>query len=116
MLQVLRELNLSEAQKEQIRTITSNARAQWRSQSAPELGDLPALGNPADPNHAAAVQAAQARAAQRIQNWSEVEQQVYAVLSPAQQAQLPQLLVDLQSKLAARRDARRPEAEGPAAP
>ena len=116
MLQVLRELNLSEAQKQQIRSITSNARAQWRSQSAPELSDLPALGNPADPNHAAAVQAAQARAAQRIQNWSDVEQQVYAVLSPAQQAQLPQLLVDLQSKLAARRDARLPEAEGPAAP
>jgi Spy/CpxP family protein refolding chaperone len=116
MLQVLRELNLSDAQKQEIRTITSNARAQWRSQSGSELDDLPALANPADPNHAAALQAAQARAAQHIQNMSEIEQQVYAVLSPAQQAQLPQLLAELQSKLAARRDARLSSAPGPATP
>jgi len=115
MLQVLHELNLSEAQKLQIHTITSNARAQWRSQSGSELADLPALANPADPNHAAAVQAAQARAAQHIQNLSEIEQQVYAVLSPAQQAQLPQLLAELQGKLAARHDAHLPPAEGPPA-
>jgi Spy/CpxP family protein refolding chaperone len=113
---VLRELNLSETQKEQIRTITSNARAQWRSQSASDLNALPALANPADPNHAAAVQAAQARAAQRVQNLSEVEQQVYAVLSPAQQAQLPQLLAELQSKWAARRDAHLAPPDGPATP
>ncbi len=106
LMQVLHQLNLSDSQKQQIRSITDNAKAQWRSQSAPELNDLPALGNPGDPNHAAAVQAAQARAAQRIQNLSEVEQQVYAVLSPAQQAQLPQLLAQLQAKWTARRDAR----------
>ncbi len=116
MLQVLHELNLSDAQKQQIRTITSNARAQWRSQSGAAPTDIQALGNPADPNHAAAVQAAQARAAQRVQNWSEVEQQVYAVLSPAQQAQLPQLLAELQSKRAAQRDARQSTAEGTASP
>jgi Spy/CpxP family protein refolding chaperone len=116
MLQVLHELNLSDAQKQQIRTITSTARAQWRSQSTSEPADLPALGNPADPNHAAAVQAAQARAAQRVQNWSDVEQQVYAVLSPAQQAQLPQLLADLQSRRAARRDARVAPADAAATP
>jgi Spy/CpxP family protein refolding chaperone len=116
MLQVLHELNLTEAQKQQIRTITSNARAQWRSQAGSEPNDVQALGNPADPSHAAAVQAAQARAAQRIQNWSEVEQQVYTVLSPAQQAQLPQLLAELQTKLAARRHARLAPADAPAAP
>jgi protein CpxP len=116
MLQVLHELNLSDAQKQQIRTITGNARAQWRSQSGSDSGDFQALGNPADPNHAAAVQAAQARAAQRVQNWSDVEQQVYAVLTPAQQAQLPQQLADLQSKRAARRDARQSTAEGAASP
>ena len=106
LLQVLHQLNLSESQKQQIRSITDSAKAQWRSQSAPELNDLAALGNPGDANHAAAVQAAQARAAQRIQNLSDLDQQVYAVLSPAQQAQLPQLLAQLQAKWAARRDAR----------
>jgi Spy/CpxP family protein refolding chaperone len=106
MLQVLRQLNLSDAQKQQLHTITSNARAQWESQSGAELNDLPALGNPGDPNHAAALQAAQARAAQRIQHWSDVEQQVYdTVLSADQKAQLPTLLTQLQSKMAARRSA-----------
>lgn len=87
--------------------ITSNARAHWESQSGAELNDLPALGNPGDPKHAAAVQAAQARAAHRIQHWSDVEQQVYdTVLTSDQKAQLPTLLPQLQTKMAARRSAR----------
>src|SRR5258705_4685650 len=116
LLRVLYQLNLSDSQKPQIRSITDSANAQWRSQSVPELNDLPALGNPGDANHAAAVQAAQARAAQRIQDLSGLEQQVYAVLSPAQQAQLPQLLAQLQAKWAARRDARRAPTEPAATP
>jgi protein CpxP len=116
LFQVLSELNLSDTQKQQIRTITSNARAQWRSDAQSDLNDLLALANPADPNHAAAVQAAKARAAQRVQDWSEVEQQLYAVLSPAQQAQLPQLLAEMQSKWAARRDAQLAPADGAAGP
>ncbi|HLQ12373.1 MAG TPA: Spy/CpxP family protein refolding chaperone [Steroidobacteraceae bacterium] len=116
MLQVLHQLDLSESQKQQIRSITDSARAQWRSQSAPDLNDLPSLANPGDPRHAAAVQAAQARAAQRIQDLSDVEQQVYAVLSPAQQAQLPQLLAQLQAKVQARREAHRGPTEPAATP
>lgn len=103
MMHVLHELNLSDAQKQQVHTLLSSARAQWQAQSGSAVDDLAALGNPGDPNHAAAVQAAQARAAQRIQNWSEVQQQVYAVLTPAQQAQLPQLLAQWQSQAAERR-------------
>jgi Spy/CpxP family protein refolding chaperone len=104
MLQVLRQLNLSDAQRQQVHSIISNAQAQWESQSGAELNDLPALGNPGDPNHAAAVQAAQARAAQRIQHWSDVEQQVYGtVLTADQKVQLPTLLTQLQTKMAARR-------------
>lgn len=98
MLHVLGQLNLNEAQKQQVRAITSNARAQWRSQAGLNSADLVALGNPGDPKHAGAVAAAQARASQRIQNWSEVQQQIYAVLTPAQQAQLPQLLTEMGSR------------------
>jgi len=105
MLQVLRELTLSDMQKQQVRALLGSAREQWQSQSSSAVNDLPALGNPGDPNHAAAVQAAQARAAQRIQHWSDVEQQIYGILTPAQQAQLPQLLAQWQSQATARRNA-----------
>ena len=105
MLQVLRELNLSDMQKQQVHALLGTAREQWQAQSPSAVNDLPALGNPGDPNHAAAVQAAQTRAAQRIQHWSDVEQQIYGILTPAQQAQLPQLLAQWQSQALARRNA-----------
>jgi Spy/CpxP family protein refolding chaperone len=116
MMQVLRGLNLSDPQKQQIHTLVSTARIQWRSQSESALNDLPALGNPGDPNHATAIVSAQARAAQRIQTWSALEQQIYSVLTPAQQAQLPQLLTQLQSRMAARHSARKSAARAPNAP
>jgi Spy/CpxP family protein refolding chaperone len=112
MLHVLHQLNLDDAQKQQVHAITSSARTQWRSQNALDAGDLVALGNPGDPNHAAALAAAKARAAQRIENWSDVQQQIYAVLTPAQQAQLPQLLSEMQNRHSGRHDAHAPSADG----
>ncbi len=106
LFKVLHQLNLSEAQKQELHSIMSTSRSQWQAQSGSALADLPALGNPGDPNHAAALQAAQTRAAQRLQQWDGVEQQVYSILTPAQQAQLPALLAQLQNELAARRSAR----------
>jgi protein CpxP len=98
----LRQLDLTDAQKQSARSILEGARSQATSarQSAP--ADLVALGNPADPNHAAAVADAKARADARIQQMSEVQQQLYALLTPAQQAKLPALLADLQQKREAR--------------
>jgi Spy/CpxP family protein refolding chaperone len=101
-LQALHQLDLSDAQKEQIRAVTGKAREQWRAEAESDLRDLLALNNPGDPNHDAAIKAAQQRAAQRIQAWSDAQQQIYGLLTPAQQAQLPQLLAKLQSDLAAR--------------
>ena len=114
MLHVLHQLNLDDSQKQQVDAITSNARAQRRSQAAPDSSDMVALGNPGDPNHAAAVAAAKVRAAQRIQNWSDVQQQIYAVLTPAQQAQLPQLLAEMQTRHSDRHGAQPPSAQGTA--
>ena len=103
MMQVMHELGLSDAQKQQIHTLVKAARGQWQAAEGSGLSDLAALGNPADPNHAAAVQSAKTRAAQRIQDWSDLEQQIYGVLSTDQRARLPQLLADLQSRISARR-------------
>ncbi len=98
MFQALHHLSLSDAQSQQIRAISADARTRWESQSASESGDMVALGNPGDPNHAAAVEAAKSRAAQRVQDVSDVQLKIYAVLTPEQQAQLPQVLSDLQTR------------------
>ena len=104
LLQVMHQLDLSEAQQQQIHTLVQTARGQWQAAEESGLTDLPALGNPADPNHLAALQSAKARAAQRIQDWSDLEQQIYGVLSTDQRARLPQLLTDLQSRISVRRN------------
>jgi len=94
----LRQLDLSDAQKQSVRSILESARGQARSERQAAPPDLVALGNPADPNHAAALAAAKARADGRIQQMSEVQQQLYSLLTPAQQAKLPALLAELQQK------------------
>src|SRR5579862_5782708 len=101
MMMVLKQLNLTDAQKEQIHTIFSGMHKQMETDRQSELADLPAFGNPGDPQYAAAVQAAQTRAAARIRRMSEAQQQVYALLTQPQQAQLPQLLSAMQQRMAA---------------
>jgi len=102
---VLHQLKLDDGQKQQLKSILGAARVQWQAQPGSALNDLPALGNPGDPNHAAAVAAAQQRAAQRVQQRDGITQQVYAILTPSQKAQLPALLAQLQTQMAARRNA-----------
>jgi Spy/CpxP family protein refolding chaperone len=99
MMGVLGQLDLTPAQKDQIHAIMSSEHARMQSERQGEIADLPALGNPGDPQHAAAVQSAQKRAADRVQHWSGIEQQVYGILTPAQQAQLPKLLTAMQQHM-----------------
>lgn len=104
MMPLLRQLDLTDAQKQQIHTLLGNARTQMRSENQGQPVNLTALGNPADPQHEAAVQAAKMRAVDRVQQRSDLQQQIYALLTPAQQAKLPQLLSDMQQRIAARQE------------
>jgi len=99
LMGVLHKLDLTPAQKDQIHGIMKNEHAQMESDRQGEIADLPALGNPGDPQHAAAVQSAQKRAADRIQHRNDIDQQIYAILTPAQQAQVPQLLTAMQQHM-----------------
>jgi len=110
LMSVLHDLDLTSAQKDQVHGILSAQRAQMKSDRQGEIADLPALGNPGDPQHAAAVQAAEKRAADRVQHRSAVDQQIYGVLTPAQQAQLPKLLADMQQRMAQHVDQDEPPA------
>jgi len=97
LVRALHQLNLTDAQKQQIHAIMVNARQQLAAsrQGAP---DFTVLGNPGDPNYPAAIQSLQTRAAQRVSQASQVEQQIYAVLTAEQKAQLPQVLASIKAR------------------
>jgi Spy/CpxP family protein refolding chaperone len=103
MLRASRQLNLSSEQQSQIKTILLSARSQMRAQGPGAGADIAVLGNPADPNFATALQTAKMAAANRIQRESELQAQVYNVLTTEQKAQLPGVLAGMKAKMAARR-------------
>ena len=63
------------------------------------------LANPGDPNYATALQNAKTRAADRLQAESQVQAQIYDVLTAQQKAQLPTVLASMKAQAEARRAA-----------
>jgi Spy/CpxP family protein refolding chaperone len=106
-LRATKQLNLSAEQQASIKTILSNARVQAKAAHAAGQSpvDLAALANPADPNYATALQSAKTFAANRIQQESELQGQIYNVLTADQKAQLPTVIASLKAQAQARRAA-----------
>lgn len=98
-IRAIHQLQLSDDQKQQIKSLVSAARATARSEARP---DLSVLANPSDPNYASALQSAKDRAASLVQQWSDLQVQIFNVLTPEQKAQLPQILSNLQARAAQR--------------
>ena len=61
------------------------------------------LANPGDPNYATALQTAKTKFEARMQSESELQGQIYNVLTPAQKAQLPTVLASMKAQAQARR-------------
>ena len=95
----LRRLNLTPDQRTQVRQILSSARSQSASLRQSVAQNFAALHNPGDPNYAAALQAAQTRASNLVAQRSQIEKQIYGVLTPAQKSQLPQVLASMQTRM-----------------
>jgi periplasmic protein CpxP/Spy len=120
LARVYHSLNLTDTQKQQMRTIVSNARAQFAAQHDGKGGangkggapDMMALANPGDPKYAEAVQAAKKRAADRIQHMSDLKLQLYNVLTPDQKAQLSKKMAEWKARMAQHTEG----AKGPPAP
>lgn len=106
LLRAFHQLNLTTEQQQSVHTILTAARSQFASERQSGVQNFAVLANPGDPNYAAAMQSAKERVAARMDERSQVEQQLYNVLTPAQKAQLPQVLASIQSKMAARAAAR----------
>ena len=117
-LRATKQLNLTAEQQASIKSILSAARTQQKAAMAAAQGgpvDLAVLGNPGDANYATALQSAKTLAANRIQKESELQAQIYNVLTPEQKTQLPTVLAEMKAKAAQRRAAwQQKRAEGTA--
>jgi periplasmic protein CpxP/Spy len=104
-LRATKQLNLTADQQASIKTILSTARAQAKAAHAAggSTVDPTVLANPGDPNYATALQSAKTLAANRLESESQIQGQIYNVLTPAQKAQLPTVLANLKAQAAARR-------------
>ena len=104
-LRATKQLNLTADQQASIKQILSTARAQAKAAHAAGQApvDMTVLANPGDPNYATALQSAKTLAANRIQSQSELQAQIYNVLTTQQKAQLPTVLASLKAEAAQRR-------------
>jgi Spy/CpxP family protein refolding chaperone len=104
-LRATKQLNLTADQQASIKTILTTARAQAKAAHASGQApvDIAVLGNPGDPNYATALQSAKTLAATHIQNESELQSQIYNVLTAEQKAQLPTVLATLKAQAQQRR-------------
>jgi hypothetical protein len=103
LLRATKQLNLSAQQQASIKSILQSAHQGHQPGAAPQGPSMTVLGNPADPNFAAAVQNAQSRAQVRLQQETTLAGQIYAVLNQQQQQQLPAVLASMQAKADAQR-------------
>jgi Spy/CpxP family protein refolding chaperone len=103
-MMAVHQLDLTPEQQQSVHSILDTAHAAMQGQMERMGENLAILGNPGDPGYAAAVQAAKTKAGEMIQHRSDVDVQVYSVLSAEQKAKLPQLLGDMKAKFEQRRD------------
>jgi Spy/CpxP family protein refolding chaperone len=93
-MHVLQQLQLSAEQQTQIKSIFDASRSQFAALATGMHNNAEAMVAmpPTDPGYPALLAAAKANAAARIQQLSDVKTQIFAVLTKAQQEQIPQVL------------------------
>jgi periplasmic protein CpxP/Spy len=110
---LVQKLELTAAQRESIRAILDASKTQRQSlrEQHREVTQASASTLPDDPNYTALVEKRKQLASEAIQQRSELNAQVYAVLTPEQKAQVPQLIKDAKANMKQRRHARRARGE-----
>jgi Spy/CpxP family protein refolding chaperone len=96
-LHAIHQLNLTADQQTTINGFMDAARKRIKSDTVSQ-SNVDALSNPGDPNYKAAVSAAKTLAANRIQQRSDLEVQIYGALTAEQQAKLPKVLADMKAQ------------------
>jgi protein CpxP len=111
---VLQQVNLTPEQQTQIKAIFAQARPNMQTLRANLRSNHEALAatSPNDPNYPALLATEKANGMARIQAASDLKTQIYAVLTPAQQAQIPAILAADRAARDARMAARRAQNAG----
>ena len=93
-MHVLKQLNLSPEQQTQVKSIFAAAKPQFQELRASTRANHEALmtAAPTDAGYPALLATAKANAARRIDQMSAVKTQIYAILTPAQIKQIPQIV------------------------
>ena len=97
LLRATRQLNLTDVQKSSIKSLLVSAH-QAQGASGESRPDITVLGNPGHPDYASAVQNAKTLASARVDRESALARQIYEVLTPEQQAQLPNVLAGMKTR------------------
>jgi Spy/CpxP family protein refolding chaperone len=106
LLRATKQLGLTDQQETTIKGILTTARSQHQAAAtAAGAVDMTVLSNPGDPNYATALQTAKSRFEARMQSESELQSQIYNVLTPEQKAKLPTVLASLKAQAEQRRAA-----------
>jgi protein CpxP len=94
---LIHRLDLTDAQRQSIRAVFESARPQQRAlrEQHRELMEASRKTLPDDPNYLALVQKRKDLAVQAIQQRSDLEVQLFALLTPEQKAKLPSLAQEL---------------------
>jgi Spy/CpxP family protein refolding chaperone len=98
-MRVLRQLNLTADQKTMVHAIYEEALPQMESLGKSTRDNMAQLMTtaPSDPGYAALVSAAKDNAAAHIQLISETQSHIYAVLTPEQQAKIPEVVAAMKA-------------------
>jgi Spy/CpxP family protein refolding chaperone len=96
-LHAIHQLNLTAEQQATIHGYLETARQQHRT-NLPAQSNMEASANPGDPNYLSAVATAKSLALTRIQQQSDLQVQIYGLLTPEQQAKLPQVLAEMKAQ------------------
>ncbi len=98
-LMAVSQLGLTDAQRQDIRTIMEQSHAQVKAEFANHRNEFSGMLNPGDPNYANAVKAAENAAVARIEQRSKDDMQIYNLLTPEQQAKLSQVLATMKEQM-----------------
>lgn len=102
---LIQKLDLTDAQRENIRGILEASESQRKAlreqHHAAMKASITTL--PDDPNYLALVEKRKQLASEAIQQRSDLNSQIYAVLTPEQKAQVPQLIEQVKAQMRERR-------------
>ncbi len=102
-LMAVNQLSLTADQRQQIHSILEKSHTQAKADWASHKGEFSGLLNPGDPNYANAVKSEENAAVAHIDQRSQENQQIYNLLTPDQQAKLPQALDQIKARAQQRR-------------